>query len=398
MADVATTDAVTNGARRVTDRPAVVSYAVRMTFGGQVHGVGFRSFVYRLAVDHGVTGYVQNVGDAVEIVACGKPAVVQEFRRDLTRRPPPLAKPRITGQVSLDTVPFEEFSIVRGTGQADQHRCLPPDFFACDDCLREVSDPASRYYRYPFTNCNQCGPRYTIIDALPYSRENTAMAGFDMSPECAAEYRDPDNRRYHAEATACPTGGPQLRMDSTQAGGTRYGDDALRSAVDHLKSGSIVAIKGVGGYQLVCDARNETAVARLRRRKRRPEQPFAVMFPAAGGDGTAVIRRYAELEDGEQKVIGGPERPVVLVAAKPGSDLAPSVVPDAGEFGVVLPYSPLHHLLIEDFGGPLLVSSGTISGEPVVTDNDEATRRLGKIADAFLHHDRPILRPSVDPI
>ncbi len=374
------------------------SYAVRITLTGHVQGVGFRPFVYRIAVEHGITGYVRNQSGEVEIVACGRPGTVRDFRRDLIRRAPPLSRPQITAIAPYDTVAYESFEIVASRASSDARVFVPPDYFMCDDCRRELNDPDDRRYGYPFINCTQCGPRYTLIEALPYDRPNTSMAAFPLCAACQAEYEDVGNRRFHAEPVACPECGPRLEFRTTDAAENLTAAAALDAAIDALRDGGIVAIKGVGGYHLMCDARDDDAVSALRRRKQRPDKPFAVMLPLVGRDGLDCVNYYVDLDAKEAALLTSPARPIVLVRRREGTDLADAIAPGLGELGIFLPYSPLHQLLLDAYGAPLVATSGNISGEPVLTDNAEAEDRLGLVADAFLHHDRPIVRPADDPV
>ncbi len=357
---------------------------------GHVQGVGFRPFVYRLAVEHGVTGHVQNQLGEVEVLACGPLEVVEQFQRELVERAPPLASPQLAAVTETTVSPASSFDIIASEADADAQIFVPPDYFMCNDCRRELDDPDDRRYRYPFINCTQCGPRYTLIESLPYDRPNTSMAGFPLCAECNAEYLDPSDRRFHAEPVACPVCGPQISLDGTDA--------PLDAAVMALRDGRILAVKGIGGFHLVCDARNADAIVRLRERKRRPDKPLAVMFPLGGDDGLACVRDYVLLTDAESALLAGPVRPIVLAMSKPDCGLADNVAPGLAEIGVFLPYSPLHQLLLDAFDGPLVATSGNISGEPVLTDNDEASERLADIADDFLLHDRPIVRPADDPV
>ncbi len=377
---------------------SVPSYAVRMSLVGHVQGVGFRPFVYRLATEYGLTGHVCNRQGEVEIVVCGRHEVIRRFRADLIRRAPPLSKPRIAKINPVDTVGFERFDIVASSGDAESHVFVPPDYFMCDDCRAELADPSNRRYRYPFINCTQCGPRYTLIESLPYDRPNTSMAEFKLCPDCEAEYQSPSDRRFHAEPVACPKCGPSLKFKHARPSETVEEHDALEATLAHLKDGKIVAVKGIGGYHLMCDARNAEAVSALRRRKHRPHKPFAVMFPLAGRDGLARVRDFARISADEGRLLASPARPIVLLKRREHTKLAEGIAPNLGEIGVFLPYSPLHQLLLQAFDGPLVATSGNISGEPVLTDNAEAERRLRRIADAFLHHDRPIVRPADDPV
>ena len=401
MVEAATGNAGACAGRRhpaVTGLLPATSYAVKMTLSGHVQGVGFRPFVFRLAQEYGVTGYVQNCLGEVAIVACGKPETLRNFRHDLIERAPPLAKPTISKLLPFDTLPFGEFSIVSSSLDADAKVYVPADYFMCDDCNRELHDEKDRRYRFPFINCTQCGPRYTLINALPYDRPNTSMAAFPLCAECEREYNDPGDRRFHAEPVACPACGPSLQF---RKHGEKVGagsEDALAASIDCLRAGGIVAVKGIGGYHLVCDGADASAVARLRDRKQRPDKPLAVIFPLAGTDGLDAVRQHVTLEGAESAALKSPQRPIVLAVRRADSTLAAAVAPGLDELGVFLPYSPLHTLLLEDFGGPLVATSGNVSGEPVLTHNAEAERRLGTIADAFLHHDRPIVRPADDPV
>jgi hydrogenase maturation protein HypF len=365
---------------------------------GHVQGVGFRPFVYRLALQYGLAGHVQNRLGEVEVMAIGNPDVIERFMADLVGQAPPLSTPTIADVREIEPPGIKQFEIIDSAADAAAQVFVPPDYFMCDDCGRELQDPSDRRFAYPFINCTQCGPRYTLIEALPYDRPNTSMAGFPLCPDCKAEYGNPSDRRFHAEPVACATCGPQLTFERAGAEPVEDCDAALACAVKAILDGKIVAIKGIGGFHLVCDARSEQAVARLRERKGRPDKPLAVMFPVAGEDGLDVARQYVEFAAAEAALVSGPIRPIVLATRRPDCALAPAVAPGLGEIGVFLPYSPLHQLLLDAIGGPVVATSGNISGEPVLTDNAEARRRLAEIADAFLHHDRPIVRPADDPV
>ena len=372
--------------------------AARITLAGHVQGVGFRPFIYRLANEYGLLGSVQNRLGEVEIIAIGRMSDVTQFRRDLVERAPPLSRPAVSRCEPIDVPPADRFEIIESSARADAKIFVPPDYFMCDDCRDELHDPGNRRYHYPFINCTQCGPRYTLIEALPYDRANTSMAGFPLCAECEREYRHPADRRFHAEPVACPKCGPQLTFETDGQADIKDTNDALRAAVAALRSGSVVAVKGIGGYHLVCDACDPAAVGRLREQKQRPDKPLAVMLPVEGSDGLDLVRSYVTLQDVEAELVAGPIRPIVLAARKPDSALADNVAPGLTEIGVFLPYSPLHQLLLDEFGGPVVATSGNISGEPVLTDNVEAATRLKKIADGFLQHDRPIVRPADDPV
>jgi len=372
--------------------------ARRFVLTGHVQGVGFRPFVYRLAQQHGLAGSVRNRLGEVEIRVSGTTQALRQFEQELTSRAPPLSRPRIELSETLE--PFEAPGFEIGASQpgTEPRVFVPPDYFMCDDCRGELDDPGNRRYRYPFINCTQCGPRYTLIEALPYDRSNTSMAGFPLCPECRAEYQDPADRRFHAEPVACPACGPQLTLVDTRRDTAVGGDTALSTAIARLKAGEIIAVKGIGGYHLVCDARDRVAVTALRQRKFRPDKPLAVMFPWAGADGLDAVRACADLNPLEAELLASPARPIVLATKSAGCDLAPNIAGGLGEIGAFLPYSPLHQLLLDGFGGPLVATSANISGEPVLTDNDSVEARLGQVADAFLHHDRPIVRPADDPV
>ena len=363
-----------------------------ITIGGRVQGVGFRPFVYRLAHQHDIAGWVRNANGAVEIHAEGWPVQLQRFSDALLNEAPPLSAPGPLAVAACEPEHAEAFSILdsQSTSAADIH--LPPDGFVCADCLAELHDPANRRHRYPFINCTQCGPRYTLITALPYDRPNTAMRDFALCPDCRREYENPLDRRFHAEPIACPVCGPHLQFVS--GGETHEGDQAaLAATVAALREGKIVAVKSVGGYHLMCDARNDAAVATLRARKSRPAKPLAVMFRDLEALGEAV-----HTTPEQEVLLDSPERPIVLLPKRADAPLSESIAPGLTEIGCLLPYSPLHDLLLDDFGGPLVATSGNLSGEPVLTDNHEAHTRLAHIADAFLHHDRPIVRPADDPV
>ncbi len=379
--------------------------ARHITISGRVQGVGFRPFVYRLARQHDITGWVRNVDGAVEIHAEGEAEQLQCFSQALLAEAPPLSAPGPLTSAPCPPELNQAFAIL--DSQSARAACLndassemadawsihlPADGFVCADCLAELHDPADRRHRYPFINCTQCGPRYTLITALPYDRPNTAMRDFALCPACRAEYDNPLDRRFHAEPIACPACGPHLHFVS---GETRCDGDeaALAAAVAALRAGKIVAVKGVGGYHLLCDAANDKAIATLRTRKPRPAKPLAVMLRDLDAL-RAVVHTRPELED----FLASPERPIVLLPKRAGAPLSESLAPGLDEIGCLLPYSPLHDLLLGDFGGPLVATSGNLSGEPVLTDRAEAEIRLGHLADAFVHHDRPIVRPADDPV
>lgn len=382
-------------AKRHTEGVVTATVARKLIVGGRVQGVGFRPFVYRVAQRWGIHGWVRNSSGVVEVMAQGAPERLQRFRAALVTQAPPLARPELLFDQELPAEGFADFEIRASEAAGCDRIHVPPDHFACDDCLAELNTPGDRRFRYPFINCTQCGPRYTLIECLPYDRANTAMARFPLCADCAAEYADASDRRFHAEPLACPACGPQLTFHATACPPER-GPQALASAVAALRSGRIVAVKGIGGYHLLCDAANAAAVATLRVRKQRPHKPFAVMFPLDAG--LTALRRATLLSPVHEAMLRDPVRPVVLVPKRPQCDLAREIAPGLDEIGAMLPYSPLHHLLIDDFGAPLVATSGNLSGEPVLTDNAMAESRLAAIVDGFLHHDRPIVRPADDPV
>jgi len=375
--------------------------AQRIQVRGRVQGVGFRPFICRLARRFALRGWVRNRSGEVDIHVEGAVEHVSAFVNAICQKAPPLAQPEVPRIEDAAFQNYREFNIRDSEPGAAGSIVIPPDHFVCAECLAEMSNPDARRYRYPFTNCTQCGPRYTIIDRLPYDRPHTAMAAFPLCPDCQAEYDDPADRRYHAQPLACPRCGPTLEFRPAGLEPVRGNEAALAACIQALRIGQIVAVKGVGGYHLLCDARSEVAVQRLRDRKHRPAKPLAVLIPEtdpltllAGGEGT----KHLPLNDLERACLRSPLRPIVIVPKAVAPRLASAIAPGLGEVGLMLPYSPLHHLLVADFGGPLVATSANISGEPVLTDAESVERRLGTVADAFLHHNRPIRRPADDSV
>jgi hydrogenase maturation protein HypF len=338
-----------------------------VTVRGTVQGVGFRPFVHRLASRCELAGWVRNSSGPVEIEVEGDASRLRRFLELLTEEAPPLARIEGLETASVPASGQRGFRIEPSEQGPGDLQPLPPDAATCDDCLREVFDPADRRFRYPFTNCTNCGPRFTVIEDLPYDRQLTTMRRFTMCAACRREYDDPADRRFHAQPNACWDCGPRLSTP-------------LADAVAALRAGLVVAVKGLGGYQLACDARDEAAVARLRQRKRRPAKPFAVM--------AADPARHCEVSAAEGALLHSSERPIVLLRYRGG--LARGIAPGLAELGVLLPATPLHHLLLHEFGGPLVLTSGNLSEEPICRDDGEARERLDGIADVFLGHDRPI--------
>ncbi len=361
----------------------------RIHVDGVVQGVGFRPFIYGLAVRYGLTGWVLNSSSGVDIEVQGASQEVAAFVEAIRAEAPPLAR---IDRLTVQPIPPDgsEASFVIRHSEADTGMSLvSPDVATCPDCLAEVFDPSNRRYRYPFTNCTNCGPRYTIIQAMPYDRPMTTMRTFTMCPACQAEYDDPLNRRFHAQPNACPVCGPQVELVADEAllhqiGAQALPDDIARAAA-LLQAGYIVAIKGVGGFHLACDATNAQAVARLRERKARPHKPFAVMVASLDE-----AHAHCEVNPDEAALLTSHSAPVVLLYRRERTPIAANVAPDNPMLGVMLPYTPLHHILLRDAGVPLVMTSGNLSDLPIIKDNDEALRKLAHIADAFLLHNRPI--------
>ena len=362
----------------------------RIEVRGTVQGVGFRPFIYRLAREEGLRGRVCNDARGVTIEAFGSPDALATFLHRIERDAPPAAFVR---NVRAEPIPAEEssgFLIVTSQGEGERVVSIPPDLATCPDCLAEVLDPKDRRHLYPFTNCTHCGPRYTIARDVPYDRAATTMAAFTMCPRCRREYDDPGDRRFHAQPNACPDCGPRLRLESSSAGdesdrprGLETGP--LQEAAAALRAGRIVGVKGLGGYHLACDATSTAAVQRLRHRKKRDEKPFAVMVRSLDE-----ARALAVLEAAEERLLASVERPIVLVRQRPWAGIAAEVAPGNPLVGLMLAYMPLHHLLLDAVGRPLVMTSGNLSEEPMAAKDEEARERLGSIADLFLTHDREI--------
>ncbi len=357
-----------------------------ITVEGIVQGVGFRPFIHRIARRWGILGTVHNFTGGVVIDAEGTPENLDAFVRAISEEKPPLAVIDLVRQKQLQPIGHRSFSIVPSREAEGGVILISPDVATCDDCLRELQDPSDRRFRHPFINCTNCGPRFTIVRSVPYDRKNTSMARFPMCPKCQAEYDDIENRRYHAQPNACPECGPTLSL--LRADYRLDREEALKEACRMLQAGEIVAVKGLGGFHLACDATNEQAVRELRRRKRRDEKPFAIM--SASPD---VVRSYCEVTEQDEELLKSPQRPIILLrkGANGGAPVAPSVAPDSKYLGVLLPYTPVHHLLFVEGGfAALVMTSGNLSDEPLATQNSEALQRLAGIADAFLLHDRGI--------
>ena len=353
---------------------------LRVALYGAVQGVGFRPFVYRLATAMGLPGSVLNSSAGLVVEVEGSRPDLDAFLFRLEREKPAAALVLVRETSLLAPAGYTRFEILKSDQDSERTTSILPDLATCPECLAELLDPADRRFHYPFTNCTQCGPRYSIVLDIPYDRPRTTMRGFELCPDCAREYADPADRRFHAQPNACPRCGPKLSMD-------------LGEVAQALRAGRIVALKGIGGFQLLVDAANQDAVARLRRLKHREEKPFALMMPTL-----EMVREYCRLSPDEAAVLQSPAAPVVLLAPLANPRLAPNVAHNSPWLGVMLPYSPLHHLLMREFPFPIVATSGNRSDEPIAIDNDEALQRLSGIADLFLLHDRPIARPCDDSV
>ena len=379
-----------------------INSRLRVEIHGAVQGVGFRPFVYRLATDAGLAGWVINDAQGVFIEVEGTRPVLEGFLGRLRTEKPPRAIVQSLEVDWLDPAGYEGFEIRHSDNSGVKTVIVLPDVATCPDCLAEVLDPGDRRYRYPFTNCTNCGPRFSIIQALPYDRPNTTMRRFIMCPACRHEYEDPRDRRFHAQPNACPVCGPQLRWYDGGSEGEGVGaqsppllegDAALLQAAALLRAGGTLALKGLGGFHLMVDARNAGAVARLRLRKQRGDKPFAVMACDLSQACT-----LCEIPPAAEELLGSAEAPIVLLRRLPTAPIAGEVAPDNPYLGVMLPYTPLHHLLLRELGFPVVATSGNLSDEPICTDENEARERLGRMADGFLVHDRPIARHVDDSV
>ncbi|HET9986792.1 MAG TPA: carbamoyltransferase HypF [Longimicrobiales bacterium] len=360
---------------------------------GVVQGVGFRPFVHRLAMRYGLAGAVRNESGEVRIEIEGEPAAVDAFVRELRTEAPPLA--RID---ALDVAPAEPsgravFEIAPSVGRADRRLPVSPDVAICDACAAELLDPGDRRFRYPFITCTDCGPRYTVIETMPYDRERTSMRAFPQCPACAAEYHDPADRRYHSETNSCPACGPRVWLSGPDRRTLAEGDEAIRAAGRLIKAGLIVALRGLGGFHLAVDAGNRSATARLRRHKHREAKPLAVMVRTL-----EEARTLAHVDEAAAELLASRERPVVVLPKRAPTPLAPEVAPGLAEVGVMLAYTPMHLLLLEEVDRPLVMTSGNASEEPIAIGNEEAIERLGTIADALLLHEREIVSRYDDSV
>lgn len=379
-------------------RAQIVIQRAHIIIHGAVQGVGFRPFVYRLASELHLQGWVMNSSEGVLIEVESDRSVLETFLLRLESEKPARSFIQSLEFSYLDPVGFDGFEIRSSTADGARNTLVLPDIATCPDCLADILDPANRRYRYPFTNCTNCGPRFTIIESLPYDRGGTSMKHFDMCPDCRREYEDPLDRRFHAQPTACNACGPRLELWNSAGRVLADGDNALLQAAAALREGKIAAIKGLGGFHLTVDAYNQEAVERLRRRKRREEKPLALMCPSLDA-----VRSHCEVSRLEARLLLSPESPIVLLRRAKRSipqldSIADAVAPRNPYFGIMLPYTPLHHLLLRELNSPVVATSGNISDEPICIDEREAITRLHDIADLFLVHNRPIVRHMDDSI
>lgn len=373
---------------------------IRLEIEGTVQGVGFRPYVYRLAQSLGLSGFVKNDVHGVVVEVEGTPSALDQFVERLPVETPPLAVCEHVRRTEVGLRGEQHFTIAASdAGATDTTDTAPvtvtPDAATCPECLQELFDPANRRYRYPFINCTNCGPRFTIVRGVPYDRPLTTMASFTMCATCLTEYEQPADRRFHAQPNACPTCGPHVHFVDTTGRSRALGDahDAVEAAADALRNGEILAIKGLGGYHLSCLASDQAAVDRLRRRKHREAKPFALM----AADVTAA-RRLVDIDEAELALLTSRARPILLARRRAEADVAAAVAPGQRDLGVMLPYTPLHHLLLADVGAPLVMTSGNRSDEPIAFDDDDARRRLCALVDGFLVHERPIQTRADDSV
>ncbi len=373
---------------------------VAVTVRGVVQGVGFRPFVFNAARRLNLAGWVLNEADTVRIEVAGPGNHVESFLTQIRETPPPQARIETIDVVEADPQANRlpgDFEIRASLGLAAPRPTIPADLATCSECLSEIRTPGERRYRYPFTNCTNCGPRWSIIERLPYDRPRTSMSAFEMCSDCRREYEDPTDRRFHAQPIACPVCGPQLELLDILGRPIQEGDAGLQEAAAAVRDGLVVAVKGLGGFQLLVDATNDDAVRRLRDRKRRYDKPLAVMVHSLEH-----ARHRCLVSPDEADVMSGHEAPILLLRLREDEeavvDIAPSVAPANPYLGVMLPYTPLHHLLMDAIDRPIVCTSGNLSEEPMATSNADAVKRLGPIADLFLVHDRPIVRPVDDSV
>jgi len=364
---------------------------------GAVQGVGFRPFIYRLAKELNLNGWVLNSAQGVFIEVEGPREILEKFLLRIEKEKPSISSIHSLEYSIHDVSGYEKFEIRHSETNGKKIALIIPDIATCRDCLKELLDPNDRRFRYPFINCTNCGPRFSIIESLPYDRPNTSMKNFIMCKECRNEYDNPENRRFHAQPNACPNCGPQLELWSHEGNILASHEDALLQAADTLRKGKILALKGIGGFQLMVDSRNDVAVKILRKRKHRDEKPFAVMYPSLKS-----VKNDCNVSSLEERLLLSTASPIVLLQRRnkefQESDIAASVAPNNPNLGVMLPYTPIHHLLLNELGFSIIATSGNLSDEPICIDEQEALKRLKDIADIFLVHNRPIFRHIDDSV
>jgi hydrogenase maturation protein HypF len=366
----------------------------KLNITGVVQGVGFRPFIYQLADRYYLNGFILNSTAGVSVELEGKENAIEAFLESLQEELPPLARIDTLSSEMGEYVGYTSFQILQSETQNDKSALVSPDIAICKNCLQEMYDPKNRRYDYPFINCTDCGPRYSIIETLPYDRPNTSMHFFTMCEACHREYTDPLDRRFHAQPISCPDCGPTLRLLDTEHKVLEEGNNTIRLTADAIKRGAIVALKGLGGFHLVCDATNTKAVEELRKRKQRPVKPFAVMFPDID-----MIRTTAELSPEETDLITSKEKPIVIVSKKHShSMISDLVAPGIDRIGVFLPYTPLHHLLLKEIAIPLVATSANLSDEPIIRNSSELLGKLGSVVDLVLDHDRGIVNANDDSV
>ncbi len=365
----------------------------KLSISGVVQGVGFRPFIYQLAGRLDLNGYILNSTSGVNVEIEGSENAVEAFLDTLEQELPPLARIDTLSTSVGEVVGYTNFQILQSKTEHNKSALVSPDIAICKNCLEEMNDPQNRRYAYPFINCTDCGPRYSIIETLPYDRPNTSMHFFTMCEACQNEYTDPLDRRFHAQPISCPDCGPTLRLLDSSQKVLGEGADAVSLTVEAIKKGRIVAVKGLGGFHLICDASNSKVVEKLRERKKRPLKPFAVIFP-----NIKMLKAYAEISSEEATLITSKEKPIVIVPKRSTSMISDLVAPGIDRIGVFLPYTPLHHLLLKEINVPLVATSANRSDEPIIRNSEELIEKLGTVVDLILDHDRGILNANDDSV
>lgn len=368
-------------------------HRIKISIKGAVQGVGFRPFIFKLATSLNLKGYVLNTPQGVIIEAEGKEKTLDDFIQRIEKEKPPIS---LIQNIKIENLPsnnFKNFEIKKSNLNGEPDAIILPDIATCDECRKEISDKKNRRYLYPFTNCTNCGPRYSIIESLPYDRARTTMKQFKMCPECRTEYENPLDRRFHAQPNACPVCGPHVELWNSKGDFIESHYEAIMKTADAIKEGKIIALKGLGGFHLVCDAMNAEAIERLRKNKNREEKPFALMYPDLES-----VKRDCEVSEAEERLLISPQSPIVLLKRKSDCDIPDEVAPQNPYLGIMLPYTPLHLIIMKLLNTPIVATSGNLSEEPICIDEYEALKKLNEIADLFLIHNRPIYRYVDDSI